>query len=71
MTSYFTITFALIFLPASVVLYALAPKRLRWCVLLSLSLLFMWHLSKRLTALFAASALSVYACGLGMEAAVT
>ncbi|MBQ6521888.1 MAG: MBOAT family protein [Atopobiaceae bacterium] len=71
MTSYFTITFALIFLPASVVLYALAPKRLRWCVLLGLSLLFMWHLSKRLTALFAASALSVYACGLGMEAAVT
>ena len=70
MTSYFTITFALIFLPASVVLYAIAPKRYRWCVLLGLSLLFMWHLSKRLTALFAASALSVYACGLGMEAAV-
>ena len=68
MTSYFTITFACIFLPGSVVLYVLAPKRFRWAVLLGLSLLFMWHLSRRHTALFAASALTVYGCGLGMEA---
>lgn len=70
MTSYFTITFSFIFLPLSILLYAVAPKRFRWAALLGTSLLFLWHLSRQLTLMFLASALVVYACGLGIEALI-
>lgn len=66
MASYFSTSFICIFLPASVVLYAIVPKRARWIVLLVASYAFLWVLSGKLVVFVGVSTLSVYALGLVM-----
>lgn len=68
MTSYFSLAFLLVFLPVSVAVYSVAPKRARWAVLLIASYIFFWCVSGALIAFIVASTLVVYACGLGMSA---
>lgn len=66
MASYFSVAFVCVLLPASVLLYAIAPKRARWVVLLVVSYAFLWILSGGLIVLVGVSTLSVYALGLAM-----
>jgi hypothetical protein len=62
------LAFFVLILPASIVAYAVTPRRFRWIVLLTFSLLCFYHQSKTLIGFFLATTLSCYACGLGMSA---
>lgn len=66
MNSYFSLVFLGAFLPATVLAYGIAPRRVRWVVLLAASYAFFWCLSGKLVICLAASTLSVYACGLAL-----
>ena len=66
MSSYFSLTFILFFLPLSVLAYSIVPQRARWAVLLGASYAFFWCLSRYLIAFIIASTASIYVCGLIM-----
>ena len=70
MTSYFSFIFLAAFLPAVVVLYAVAPRRTRWVVLLIASYAFFFWLSRTLILALWASTLSIYLTGLGLGALI-
>lgn len=63
MTSYFSLTFFLVFLPVTALAYSAMPQKARWTVLLAASYLFYWCLSGALIGFIAASTVSVYLCG--------
>ena len=62
------LAFFVLILPASIVAYAIVPRRFRWMVLLAFSLMCFYHQSKGLIGFFFATTLSCYVCGLGMSA---
>lgn len=64
MTSYFSPAALALFLPAAVLAYQVAPRRLRGAVLLAASYAFLFSLSGALVAFLAMSTLSVWATGL-------
>ena len=68
MSSYFSLSFIFGFLIAVIVVYAVAPRRARWVVLLIASYAFFWALSSSLIAFLLISTASVYGCGLGLRA---
>ena len=70
MTSYFSFIFLAAFLPAVVVLYAVAPRRTRWVVLLIASYAFFFWLSRTLILALWVSTLSIYLTGLGLGALI-
>lgn len=67
MVSYFTVMFAFIFLPVTILLYQLFPARKRWIVLLGASLLFFWSISGVLVIFVIASGFMLHYFGLWME----
>lgn len=70
MTSYFSFIFLAAFLPVVVVLYAVAPRRTRWVVLLMASYVFFFWLSRTLILALWVSTLSIYLTGLGLGALI-
>ena len=64
MNSYFSIAVIGAFLPAVVLVYALAPRRVRPVVLLAASYLFFWSISGALLVFLLVSTVSVWALGL-------
>lgn len=68
MTSYCSLLYLLIFLPAVIVAYSLAPARLRWLVLLGASYAFFWELSGKLLFFLLLSTGAVYLAGLRLSA---
>ena len=64
MTSYCSLLYLMIFLPAVIVAYALAPARLRWLVLLGASYAFFWELSGKLLLFLLLSTGAVWLAGL-------
>ncbi len=68
MTSYCSLTFLGVFLPAAVAAYALSPRRLRPWVLLAASYAFYWEVSGRLILYLVFTTLSIYGVGLGLAA---
>ncbi len=68
MTSYCSLLYLLIFLPVVTFAYGLAPRRLRWLVLLGASYAFFWELSGRLLIFLLISTGAVYLAGLRLSA---
>ena len=68
MTSYYSALFFTAFLPITVMLYGMAPRRFRWAVLLLASYGFFFALSGALIAFVALSTAVVYACARMMGA---
>lgn len=68
MTSYCSLLYLMIFLPAVIVAYALAPARLRWLVLLGASYAFFWELSGKLLLFLLLSTGAVWLAGLRLAA---
>ena len=68
MSSYFSPAFLALFLPLTVALYGVVPRRGRWVVLLAASYLFFWAISAYLIVFVLISTVSVYALGLKMGA---
>ena len=68
MTSYCSLTFLGVFLPAAVAAYALSPRRLRPWALLAASYAFYWEVSGRLILYLVYTTLSIYGVGLGLAA---
>jgi len=62
--TYFSLTYAFLFLPLVIILYNLTPKRLRFIVLLLANITFFIILSKHLIIYLVLSILSVYLSGL-------
>lgn len=67
MTSFFSIEYMFVFLPAAIVLYWLAPQKIRRYVLLFESCAFFWLISGKLIAYLVLSAVSIYFFGLWLE----
>ena len=61
---FFNLAFFALVLPFSVLAYAVAPRRLRWVVLLGISYYCFYHTSKKLIVFLVATTLSCYLCGL-------
>ena len=68
MTSYCSLLYLLIFLPGVVLAYSLAPRRLRWLVLLGGSYAFFWELSGKLLIFLLISTGIVYLAALRLSA---
>lgn len=68
MTSYCSLLYLFIFLPAVTAAYSLAPRRLRRVVLLGASYAFFWELSGRLLIFLLLSTGAVYLAGLRLAA---
>ncbi len=68
MTSYCSLVFLGIFLPAVIAVYGICPRRLRPWVLLGASYALFWEMSGRLLVFLLFTTLSVYGAGLGLEA---
>ena len=64
---FFNLAFFALVLPFSVLAYAVAPRRLRWVVLLAISFYCFYHTSKKLIVFLAATTLSCYLCGLWLS----
>lgn len=60
---YHLLTYSLLFLPAVLVLYQLAPARIRWLVLLAADYLFFWMVSKGLIFYLFVATLTTYGTG--------
>ena len=67
MTSYFTLIFILVFMPAVLLVHAVAPQRLRGYALLAASYAFAWIISGPLVGFMLVTTVCVYALGLGMK----
>jgi alginate O-acetyltransferase complex protein AlgI len=67
MSSYFTSVFLILFLPAVVVAYAIAPKRARWLVLLLASYAFVWSISQWLIVFLLATTAITFGTGLALN----
>lgn len=67
MTSFFSVEYLFVFLPASILLYWISPQRIRRYVLLFESCAFFWLISGKLTAYLILSAVSIYGFGLWLE----
>lgn len=67
MTSYFSIEFLLIFLPAVILLYGITPGKVRRIVLLAASYLFFWAISGRLLVYLLISTFSAHHFGLWLS----
>ena len=65
------LAFFVLILPASIVAYAVTPRRYRWIVLLIFSLLCFYHQSHALIGFFFATTLSCYLCGMGMSGLIS
>lgn len=66
-SSYFSVAYLGIFLPLTILLYAILPKPLRRGVLLLASYLFFFFLSGKLLVFLLVSTVSIYAIGLWLE----
>lgn len=66
MTSYFSLLYLGIFLPAVVLLYSVFPQKHRWKVLLGASYLFFWSISGKLVLYLVYSTCSIHYFGLWM-----
>lgn len=67
MKSYYSLIYGLLFLPLTVIIYQLVPKRKRWIVLLVASYAFFWSISHQLIIYILFSTLSIHHFGLWME----
>lgn len=67
MTSYFSLLYLLVFLPAVTLLYQILPQRHRWKVLLGASYLFFWSVSGKLLLFLVFSTCSIHYFGLWMS----
>ena len=63
MSSYFSLSFLFGFLPLTLILYGVLPKRARWVVLLVASYVFFWLLSSKLIVFVLISTGVIYGCG--------
>ena len=68
MSSYFSLEFLLLFLPASVIAYQLLPRRARWLALLGASYAFFWALSGWLVVFAVVSTIVIWGVGLTLGA---
>lgn len=60
---YHLLTYSLLFLPVVLILYQLAPARMRWMVLLATDYLFFWMVSKGLIVYLFVATLTTYSTG--------
>ena len=67
MTSYFSLLYLLVFLPAVTLLYQILPQKHRWKVLLGASYLFFWSVSGKLLLFLVFSTCSIHYFGLWMS----
>ena len=67
MTSYFSLLYLLVFLPAVTLLYHILPQKHRWKVLLGASYLFFWSVSGKLLVFLVFSTCSIHYFGLWMS----
>lgn len=67
MESYFSIIFALLFLPVTMIGYQIFPRQKRAYVLLAASLIFFWSISKTLIIFMILTAVLIHYFGLWME----
>ena len=65
--SYCDIVYLAIFLPITMILYSILPKKHRWIVLLLASYVFFWSISKKLIVYILISTGSIYGIGLWLE----
>ena len=65
--SYISLVYLGIFLPATLFLYAVMPKKVRPYVLLTASLTFFWFISEYLIFYFITSVLLIWLCALGLD----
>ena len=65
--SYISLAYLGIFLPATLFLYAVMPKKVRPYVLLTASLTFFWFISEYLIFYFITSVLLIWLCALGLD----
>ncbi|MBQ6380677.1 MAG: MBOAT family protein [Clostridia bacterium] len=67
MTSYISVAYLAIFLPASILLYTIVPKKARPFVLLTASFVFFWFISEFLIVYLLISILSIYLLALCLD----
>lgn len=68
MTSYFSLAYLGLFLPAVILLYSILPQKHRWKVLLGASYLFFWSISGKLLLYLVYSTCSIHYFGIWMNA---
>ncbi|MBR0415133.1 MAG: MBOAT family protein [Clostridia bacterium] len=66
-TSYISVAYLAVFLPAALLLYTIVPKKVRPFVLLAAGFTFFWFISEFLIAYLLISILSIYLIGLWLE----
>ena len=66
-TSYISVAYLAIFLPAAILIYGILPKKARPFFLLVANLLFFWFISEWLIAYLIVSILSIYLIALWLE----
>lgn len=68
MTSYCSLLYLAVFLPAAVLAYKFLPQRLRWAALLAASYIFFWSVSGKLLVFLLFSTVSIHHFGLWLTA---
>ena len=68
MTSYCSLLYLAVFLPAAVLVYRILPQRLRWVALLAASYAFFWSVSGKLLVFLLFSTVSIHYFGLWLTA---
>lgn len=68
MTSYCSLLYLAVFLPAAVLVYRILPQRLRWVALLAASYTFFWSVSGKLLVFLLFSTVSIHHFGLWLTA---
>lgn len=67
MNSYYSLTYALLFLPVTMIIYQLTSAKRRWIILLAASYVFFWSISGRLLFYIVFSSLSIHHFGLWFQ----
>ena len=68
MTSYCSLLYLAVFLPAAVLVYRILPQRLRWVALLAASYAFFWSVSGKLLVFLLFSTVSIHYFGFWLTA---
>ena len=68
MTSYCSLLYLAVFLPAVVLVHRILPQRLRWAALLAASYAFFWSVSGKLLVFLILSTVSIHHFGLWLDA---
>lgn len=67
MKSYYSLSYFLVFIPLLIIIYSITPKKKRWFILLTASLIFSYSLSDKLIVYLLSSIIVVYLSGLWLK----